>query len=283
MLGFLQEGGLIVTSAVFSRDRVKEMLETQPCLPSDQKENMNDLLALNICLEELIKSATDDLNFAVEEYLNRAALVRIDPNSKTPASNDPNSKDPDNNDSNSKNSNGLSSSKALETTIDNLKLPTTNSTNLLLHLLHDDLYIPIAKKHGITATGAVISIQDSYCKFEFTELCQVTENYQQIGGRFVIPPPQHPMSPLTVLEKVTQHMQRADERINSLGATINRLEDEIKFRLLSERSREEALQLHLEKDKQDSKIVVIVHANRAVDASHLLIHGAPHDLEEYLN
>lgn len=219
---------------------------------------MNDLLALNLCLDELIRSSTDGLNYAIEEYLARTR----DRNNQQGAT-----------------------SETVETPLTNLKLPTSNSTNLLLHLLHDDLYIPIAKGHGLTATSTGVLIQKTFRKFESIELCQIIENYQQKEGHFIIPPPIYqPMVPLTALERVTQHMQRADQRVTSLDETISRLEGELKQRIESEKARETALQHHIEKEKSSNITVVIVEVNRAADASPLLIDGvSPQDLGEYLN
>ena len=80
------------------------------------------------------------------------------------------------------------------------------------------------------------------------------EKYPQKGGQFMIPPPVNfNLQPLTVTEKVTMHMNRAEQRVISLGETILQLEKEIIMRKESERIREEALRTQLDIDANRGK------------------------------
>lgn len=177
------------------------------------------------------------------------------------------------------------SSSELKIDINDLKLDE-NTINLLLHFIYDDRYIPIAKTHGLSSKGSIISIQLSkYFAFEITELYTVAENHQIKNGEFLLLPPvsyqntANRPSMLPLEESLIRSFKKADEKVNLLSQTIEQLEAKIKLLTESEKVHEEALLLEMGKDKAS-----IIELNLLTDASSGLVEGiSVEDLEDHLN
>ena len=190
-------------------------------------EVVKDTSSVKLCHEVAIRCAINDLNFALERCVAVQRSTGTD----------------------------VMFPKTCDIALANLKLSNENSRNFLLNILFDELYVHIAKRHGLSATATTITIDvKNFCTFESKEFHHMIEKYPQKGGQFMIPPPVNfNLQPLTVTEKVTMHMNRAEQRVISLGETILQLEKEIIMRKESERIREEALRTQLDIDANRGK------------------------------
>lgn len=194
--------------------------------PADQTLPTTEPLALNTHFEEAIVKAIYNLNSVLKKCLaNPAALHQK--------------------------STCIQSTKIFEARLADLNFSDGNSRSLLIHLLFNEQYIATATKHGLSAAASTVSIDvDNFHIFEAAEFSQLVEHFEREGEKYVILPPAAcmPKTAVSNVQKMTQHLHRAEQRVASLQETIHRLETEVNMRRESERIREEALRLQLEED-----------------------------------
>ena len=192
---------------------------------------MTDLVSLSSCFEDSIAKATYSIN-----SLLKSGLAGLD----APVVENTN----------------VMSPKIFEAKLDSLQFPDDNSRSLLMHILFNEQYAAISQRHGITATSSTISIQvDKFHIFEALEFFQFVEHFKRKEDQCSIVPPISctPQCSMPTIEKIAQHLQRAEQRVTSLQETIHRLEVEVKMRRESESILEEALRSQLEKDDNKCK------------------------------